>query len=249
MPTLLVVNSSAQLEERSLTRKLTALFSETFCERASDTRVIDRDLGRFPPDFVDHRFIEAAFTEPGQRDSRMTDALAQSDRLIDELECADIVVIGAPMYNYGMPAALKAWFDQVARIGRTFSFDLSRGDFPIEPLLSGKHLVVLSARGEFGFAPGGVREEQNALDPGIAACAHYLGASKASIDTIVVEYQEFKDDRHRASWEQASKATIELATRLASDFGSLQSGTTRSDVVEDRDGGRQDRKPVAGAAA
>ncbi|MGZ4989094.1 MAG: hypothetical protein ACXWBP_13690, partial [Limisphaerales bacterium] len=49
-------------------------------------------------------------------------------------------------------------FDQVIRVGRTFSFDLSRGDWPLAPMLSGKQLVVLSARGEFGFKPGGIRQ-------------------------------------------------------------------------------------------
>lgn len=215
MPTLLKINASAQLEERSLTRQLTALFTRTFCEGAADTKVIDRDVGQSPPSFVNHRFIHAAFTAPEEREPWMTDALAESDRLIDEVIAADIIVIGAPMYNYGMPAALKAWFDLVARIGRTFSFDLGRGDFPIEPMLSGKRLVVLSSRGEFGFAGGGVRAQKNALDPAIAACAHYLGVNGDAIATVAIEYQEFKDDRHHASVEAAKTSTIRIAQQLS----------------------------------
>ncbi|MDQ8184589.1 NAD(P)H-dependent oxidoreductase [Pelagicoccus sp. SDUM812002] len=53
--------------------------------------------------------------------------LEWSDLAIAELDSADIMVLGAPMYNYGMPSALKAWFDQVVRIGKTFTFDLARG--------------------------------------------------------------------------------------------------------------------------
>ncbi len=49
------------------------------------------------------------------------------------------------MYNYGMPAALKAWFDQIIRINKTFTFDLARGDFPLEPIMSGKTLVLLTS--------------------------------------------------------------------------------------------------------
>ena len=60
------------------------------------------------------------------------------------------------MHNYGMPSALKSWFDKVIRIEKTFTFDLARGDFPLEPIMGGKTLVVLSSRGEFGFGPGGM---------------------------------------------------------------------------------------------
>ena len=221
MRTLLRIDASAQPEERSLTRQLTALFTRTFLESASRADVIERDVGREPPPFVDHRFIHAAFTPPEDREPWMVDALAASDRLIDEVIAADIIVMGAPMYNYGMPAALKAWIDQVARIGRTFTFDLTRGDFPIQPTLSGKRLVVLSSRGEFGFEPGGIRADRNALDPAIAACAHYLGVDEKAVETIAIEYQEFKDDRHRASLSAARARTVEIARLLArSDPGS-----------------------------
>ena len=63
--------------------------------------------------------------------------------------------------------------------------------------MSGKRLVVLSARGEFGFAPGGVRERWNHLDPHIATCAHYVGVARSDIHTVAIEYQEFGDTRHR----------------------------------------------------
>lgn len=214
MTTLLRIDASAQLEERSLTRRLTGLFLERWTALLPNTRVMVRDLGREPVPAIDHRWIQAAFTSPDARESWMVDRLALSDTLIDELEAAELIVLGAPMYNYGMPAALKGWFDQVARIGRTFSFDLTRGDTPIEPILSGKTLVVLSARGEFGFAPGGVRAHLNVLDPAIAACAHYLGVARDAIHTVAIEYQEFKDQRFAASVAAAETATAELAERL-----------------------------------
>lgn len=224
MSTLLKIDASAQLQDRSLTRKLTALFERTFLGVAPDTRVISRDVGQTPPPFIDHRFIHAAFTPPQEREAWMGDHLAISDELIDEVIAADIIVMGVPMYNYGMPASLKAWFDQVARIGKTFSFDLDRGDFPIEPILTGKHLVVLSARGEFGFVPGGARADKNALDPALAACAHYLGVSSKAIETVTIEYQEFKDDRHRTSVTEAQTRTAEIARRLASSFACRATG-------------------------
>lgn len=215
MPTLLRIDASAQLEERSLTRHLTGLFTQNFLAQAPDTKVITRDVGLNPIPAIDHKFIHAAFTPLEEREPWMSERLALSDELVDEVIAADIVVLGAPMYNYGMPTALKGWIDHIARIGRTFSFDLARGDTPIEPILSGKRLVVLSSRGEFGFAPGGVRAHLNALDPALAACAHYFGVAQADIDTIAIEYQEFKDARHEASVEAAETRTRALAAKLA----------------------------------
>lgn len=215
MTTLLRIDASAQLEDRSLTRRLTGLFTEAFLAAAPEARVILRDVGRRPIPAIDHRFIHAAFTPPEAREPWMERRLALSDELIAELVAADVIVMGAPMYNYGMPAALKGWIDHVARIGKTFSFDLARGDAPIAPILSGKRLAVLSSRGEFGFAPGGVRAHLNALDPGIAACAHYFGVAPADIETVAIEYQEFKDERHRASVGAAQTRTRDLARALA----------------------------------
>lgn len=215
MTTLLRIDASAQTEDRSLTRKLTALFTTEFQRADPSAAVITRDVGQQPIPAIDHRFIHAAFTPLVAHEDWMADRLALSDHLIDEVEQADIIVLGAPMYNYGMPAALKGWIDHIARIGRTFSFDLARGDFPIEPILKGKKLVVLSSRGEFGFEPGGPRAHMNMLDPAIAACAHYFGVNAADIQTVAIEYQEFKDMRHDRSVAQAEQRTRDLARRLS----------------------------------
>lgn len=120
-----------------------------------------------------------------------------SDELISELEAADVVVIGTPMYNYGLPAMLKAWIDQVIRIGRKFSFDLTRGDWPLAPMLFGKSLVLLTSCGEFGFAPGGIRAEWNHHDSHLRTLSSYLGATY--VHHIAIEYQEFGDERHARS--------------------------------------------------
>ena len=213
--TLLHIDASAQLEERSHTRKLTKSFVDRWTSRCPQDRVIRRDVGRSPIPAIDHDWIAAAFTRPEDRTPAMTERLALSDELVDEVIAADVIVMGAPMYNYGVPAALKGWIDHVARIGRTFSFDLARGDVPIEPILSGKTLVVLSARGEFGFEPGGMRAHMNALDPALASCAHYFGVAREDIHTIAIEYQEFKDERYRRSVADAEAAVPALVDELA----------------------------------
>ncbi|WP_119166316.1 FMN-dependent NADH-azoreductase [Algihabitans albus] len=213
--TLLHIDASAQLHERSHTRRLTRSFVEQWTRFRSQDKVIRRDVGRSPIPAIDHDWIAGAFTQPNERTPEMIEGLALSDALVDEVIASNVIVMGVPMYNYGLPTALKGWIDQVARIGRTFSFDLDRGDLPIEPILSGKSLVVLSARGEFGFEAGGPRAHLNALDPALAACAHYFGVARDDIHTVSIEYQEFKDERYRRSVTAAETATLTLAERLA----------------------------------
>ena len=99
------------------------------------------------------------------------------------------------------------------RVNETFSFDLARGDWPLEPILKDKVLVGLISKGEFGFGHGGVRQHLNFLDDHIKAVAHYPGLSDRHF--IHVEYQEFHDERHRRSQEDAVKKTIALAQTVA----------------------------------
>lgn len=140
-------------------------------------------------------WIAAAFKPDHERTPAEAEALRQSDVLIDELSRADTLVLATPMYNYGMPAALKAWVDQVVRINKTFTFDLDRGDHPLEPVMTGKTLVLLTAHGEFEFQAGGLRERMNHLDPHIRTVAGYLGV--ATMHHVAIEYQEFGDARQR----------------------------------------------------
>ncbi len=212
MSTLLHIDASARVED-SISRGLSATFMDAWrAARPGDT-VIRRDLGTNPPGFVTEDWIAACFTPEEDRTAAQQGTLKESDELIAELEAADLVVLGTPMYNYGMPAMLKAWVDRVIRVGKTFSFDLARGDYPLEPILGGKTLVALTSRGEFGFAPGAIREHMNFLDGHIEAVAHYLGLEERHF--VHVEYQEFGDDRHDRSRENGETNTVALAETLA----------------------------------
>ena len=182
--------------------------------RPSDT-VIVRDVGRNPPPITTELWIGSVFTAEDERTDEQRAAVKASDELIAELNQTDIIVMGTPMYNYGMPAALKSWFDNVIRIGKTFTFDLARGDYPLEPIMTGKTLVILSSRGEFGFEPGGVREEMNHLENHIRTCARYLGVEKTHL--IAIDYQEFGDERHEQSIKEAYAAVQPLVELLQSE--------------------------------
>ncbi|ARU86752.1 FMN-dependent NADH-azoreductase [Pseudomonas sp. M30-35] len=212
MTTLLHIDASVR-SERSLSRKLSQAFVDAWVEQDGNTKVIVRDIGRNPPPFITEEWIAAVFTPQAHMTAEKREALRLSDELIEELNRADVIVLGTPMYNYGMPAQLKSWFDNVIRIGKTFSFDLGRGDYPLEPIMDGKKLVTLSSRGEFGFGPGGIRESMNHLDTHIQTCAHYLGVNETH--TISIDYQEFGDARHEASIADAFDTVPNLVKQLA----------------------------------
>jgi FMN-dependent NADH-azoreductase len=215
MTVLLRIDASARLDG-SITRKLTDRFIDAWLASEPDAQVLARDVGRQPPSIVSEASIRAGFTPANRRSPAMRDALAESMILIDELRQADVLVLGVPLYNYGLPASLKAWIDQIVRPGETFSFDLNRGNFPIQSTLSGKSLVVLSSRGEFGFEPGGIRDGWNHMNPHLRTVAtRLLGIDASDISEIASEYQEFDDDRHQRSRTRALADAAELGSRLA----------------------------------
>ncbi|KID56655.1 FMN-dependent NADH-azoreductase [Pseudoalteromonas luteoviolacea] len=197
----------------SISKRLAHSFIENLKESSSIKAYQYRDVGMNPPPFTDQDWLGAVFTPQQSRSEQQRQKLAISDQLIQEVKVADIIVISTPMYNYGMPAQLKAWFDQIVRIHETFSFDLQRGDFPLEPILSGKTLVLITSSGEFGFEKGGVRETMNHLAPHIKTLSKYLGCEQ--VFEIASEYQEFADLRHQTSLETALVETRTLARKLA----------------------------------
>ncbi|AOT08633.1 FMN-dependent NADH-azoreductase [Pseudoalteromonas luteoviolacea] len=197
----------------SISKRLAHSFVDYLKENSSIKGYQYRDVGMNPPPFTDQDWLGAVFTPQENRSDYQRQKLAVSDRLIEEVKVADIIVISTPMYNYGMPAQLKAWFDQIVRIHETFSFDLSRGDFPLAPILDGKTLVLITSCGEFGFEKGGIRESMNHLAPHIKTLSKYLGCEQ--VFEIASEYQEFADLRHQTSLEAAFVETRALANKLS----------------------------------
>lgn len=199
-------------EYRSLSRQLSQYFKDQWTKRNREDLFIHRDVGADPPEFISQEWIGAVFTSEQQRNPHQRALTQLSDQLIAEVVQADLILLSTPMYNYGMPASLKAWFDQVVRVNKTFSFDLARGDFPLQPLFSGKTLVLLSSCGEFGFEAGGIRASMDHLGPHIRTLSRYLGVEE--FHEVRIEYQEFNDDRHRQSIEHAYRAVDELVEKL-----------------------------------
>ena len=144
----------------------------------------------------------------------MHEVLRQSDELVDELMRADVIVAGVPMYNFGPPAQFKAYIDNIVRVGRTFGFDRSRAGDPYWPLLadSGKRLIILSSRGDYGYDAGGRVSERNHVEPAVRSAFGYIGITDSH--SIAVEYDEFADERLAESIRQAEAAVDELASKL-----------------------------------
>ena len=126
----------------SVSRALTDAFVATL----PDTEVVTRDLAETRLPQIDEAWIGANFTPAGDRTDEQTAVLALSDELVAELRTADTIVIGVPVYNFGVPAALKAWVDLVARAGETFRYTES---CPVG-LLENKKVVLLLASGGVG---------------------------------------------------------------------------------------------------
>jgi FMN-dependent NADH-azoreductase len=212
MLTLLHIDASAR-GKGSHTRRLRRLFTERWRALRPQDEVIARDIGRHPPSAVTEAWVAAAFTKPDRRTPDMRMALAESDALVDELEGADVVVAGVPMYNFGMPSTMKAYIDNIVRVGRTFGFDRSRPDDPYLPLLSsGKRLVILSARGDYGYASGERMGHLNHVEPHLKSVFAFLGVTEAH--SIAVEYDEFADDRLTRSLAEAEGLVERLVRKL-----------------------------------
>src|SRR5882762_10640666 len=116
---LLQIDSSAR--PSSVTRRLTAKFAEEWRKIHPDGEVIHRDLSATALPLITDDW-GATFLEDSQLTLAQRSYLSTSDQLIQELAAADTVVIGAPMYNFTVPSSLKAWIDQVVRLGKTVGY-------------------------------------------------------------------------------------------------------------------------------
>ena len=148
MKTLLQLNASI-FSSGGESSRLADAFVETRKIIEPGLRVIRRDLAKEPVPHLTGEGFQGFIAKPEARTPEQAKVVAYSDSLIDEVRRADILVIGLPMYNFGVPSALKAYFDHIARAGVTFKYT-EKG--PVG-LLSGKKAYVFSTRG--GVYAGG----------------------------------------------------------------------------------------------
>jgi FMN-dependent NADH-azoreductase len=177
MPTLLHIDSSP-LYGRSVSRELTATFVTEWKARHPDGKVIDRDLNAtaIPP--INAEWVGAVYTPEGVRTPKQKELLSLSDALLAELEQADEYVIGVPMHNFGVPSVLKLWIDQIARVGRTFSY----ADGRPKGLIKGKKATFIIATGG-NYDPQTQMASFNFVEPYLRSVFSFLGVTDATFLT------------------------------------------------------------------
>ena len=153
-------------------------------EASADTTEIHRDLAADAPGFVNEAWVGANFTDPDARYDTQSAALAASEDLLAELEAADVIVIGAPIYNFNIPAVLKAWIDKVVRARVTFRY----GENGPEGLLKDKKAYVMMASG--GVPMGSAMDFAS---PYIRYILGFVGIHEVEF----ISAAEVKDDPHR----------------------------------------------------
>jgi FMN-dependent NADH-azoreductase len=191
MSKLLHINSSP-LYGRSVSRQLTDAFVTQWKSSHPNGTVVDRDLNATPIPPVTAEWVGAAYTPEEARTSPQKEVLALSDTLVAELEQADEYVFGVPMHNFGVPSVLKLWIDQIARVGKTFSY----ADGTPKGLLAGKKATFL-------IATGGIYDAQtqmasfNFVEPYLRSVFGFLGVTDATFlttgGTAALNYGQDRD--------------------------------------------------------
>jgi FMN-dependent NADH-azoreductase len=193
---VLLVNSSSRIQD-SVTRHLTEKLVEELRQTHGISTLTVRDVAAAPLPVIDESWVMANFTAEENRDEQQRNVLAQSDTLVAELKDADIIILGVPIYNFSVPAALKAWIDQVARAGLTFRYT---SDGPIG-LLEGKQAFV-------AVASGGVPID-SAVDfttPYLRHVLSFIGIKDVKI--IAAERMNVNSEASQKTAEQQAKQAV-----------------------------------------
>lgn len=196
---ILHIDSSIQ-GELSVSRRLSAAVVQHLRAASASARVTYRDLASEPLPQFSAPIVEALF---GGRETRTNPEAAALAQALQELLDADIVVLGAPMYNFTVPSQLKSWLDAIAVPGKTFRY----GADGVEGLLGGKRVVVASARGGLYApdSPGAMLEHHENY---LRAFFSFLGVTRLE----VVRAEGVRVSREMA--DQAIQAALEQAARL-----------------------------------
>ncbi|MFE6940171.1 FMN-dependent NADH-azoreductase [Streptomyces chartreusis] len=215
MATLLHIDSSVFSTGASSSRAVTDAFRRIWQEQHPEGTVIHRDLAAQPVPHIDAHSHTAGFSDPAAHTPEQAAAFAERVKLIEELESADAVLIGAPMYNLTIPSTLKAYLDNVVLMGRT------AGD---AQSIKGTPVTVVASRGG-AYGPGTPREGYEYVQNYLSAIlADFLGAdldfivpelTMAPVNPAMAELVPlFEASRERALDEATTKAK-QLAQKLA----------------------------------
>ncbi|UVK89028.1 NAD(P)H-dependent oxidoreductase [Pseudomonas sp. B21-051] len=209
MSKILAIHASPR-GDRSHSRRLAESFLSAWQLSHPQAQVTRREVGRALIPAVNEAFVAAAFyPEPQARPLSMQADLALSDQLVGELFEHDLLLISTPMYNFSVPSGLKAWVDQIVRLGRTFDHTLDNGVAQYTPLLQGKKALIVTSRGGFGFGPGGELEALNHADPWLRTALGFIGINDVRV--IAAEGEESAERTFAVSVAEAEQRLLDLA--------------------------------------
>jgi len=171
MTSLLAINASPRYE-LSTSRKLTSLFVEKWRAAHPSGEVVERDLIKTTLPFVDLPWIGGAFTPPEHHSPESAAAIKISNDLVAELQAADRIIIGTPMYNFTIPAVLKAYIDHIVRVGVTVVDNVGQ-------LTGKKTTIVLASGGD--FRPGSPFEAYNQASGYLRQVLGFIGLTDLDI--------------------------------------------------------------------
>jgi len=192
MTTILQINSAARAAGQST--QLATELSQKLLAKNPGSQLIVRDLLAQPLPHLDDALLGSFFTPDAQRDEKQRELVAASDILIAEIKAADIVVIGAPLYNFGISTQLKAYFDHIARAGETFAY----GPAGPDGFLKGKTAYVALTRG--GLYQGTPADIQTAH---VTTFLNFLGI--ADIRLVFAEGLAMGEESARAGVQRAQR--------------------------------------------
>ncbi len=175
MTTLLQIDSSP-MGERSVSRKLTKKFADSWRKSQPGGKVIVRDLCTLELPVVNGSWVGAVYTPADARTPEQTKALALSDSLIADLQEADEYVVGVPMHNFSIPSSLKLWIDQISRVGKTFTYSAAGA----KGLLTGKKVTLLLASGGV-YETGSPMSSFDFVAPYLRTLFNFLGVNDVTI--------------------------------------------------------------------
>jgi FMN-dependent NADH-azoreductase len=210
MKKILAIHASPR-GERSHSRRLAEVFLDVWQTANPEAQLMRREVGRASIPHVSEAFVAANFyPEPQARPLAMQADLQLSDELVGELIEHELLVISVPMYNFGIPSGLKAWLDQIVRVGLTFDITQdSQGIAQYQGLLAGKKALIVTSRGGSGFGPGGENEAMNHADPHLRTALGYIGID--DITVIAAEGEESIPEAFRRSSDEAERQLRDLA--------------------------------------
>lgn len=195
---ILQINSSARSAGANSTRLADAITARL--KAANPAAVVElRDLAANPHPVLDEAALGALFTPAEQRTPEQAARVALDDALIAQVQSADAIVLGVPMYNFGVPVQLKTWIDAIARAGVTFRYTANGP----EGLITGKKVYVLATRG--GVYAGTPQDSQTAY---VRDFLGFIGIT--DLEFIYAEGLNMGDESKNAALAQAHQSLAAL---------------------------------------